>query len=68
MWKLRRADDLIGRANSIVGVGQGEVDGKDVEFEEFEALLASKACGKSTAFDQLNDGLDAKLLMGTLLL
>ena len=39
IWDLRRTGDLIGLANSIAGAEQGEVDGKDVGFVGFEALL-----------------------------
>ena len=68
MWKLRRTDDLIDKINNIVDVEQNEIDDKDVEFKKFEVLFASKACDKSTIFDQLNDEFDAKFLMNMLLL
>ena len=41
-----RRIDVIGWGNSIAGVEQDEIDGKDVGFEGFGALLASRACGE----------------------
>ena len=40
--ELRRADDLIDKVNSIADVEQNEIYDKNVEFEKFEALFASK--------------------------
>ena len=49
--------------NSIAGVEQGEVDGKDVGFEGFGALLAPRIFAASKAFDWLQGGLGTKLYL-----
>ena len=41
---MRRIDDLIELINNIVDVEQKKIDDKEIEFEKFETLLASKIC------------------------
>ena len=42
--KLRRVNDLIDKINNIVDVEQNEIDDKEIEFEKFKTLFASKTC------------------------